>query len=53
MLKPFCRQFENPGDVHVAEDGSRVGEPAEETIVYFAWDSRSGLAAVLPPQVAT
>lgn len=35
---------------HVAEDGSRCGHPAEETIIYLAWEASSNLAAVLPPQ---
>lgn len=36
---------------HVAEDGSRCGHPAEETIVYLLWEEAKKLSAVLPPQV--
>ena len=43
--------FSCPRDVHVVEDGSRVGSPAEETVVYLLWEASTGFGCVCPPQV--
>lgn len=47
------RTFKNfrRGVVNVAEDGARVGNPAEELIVYYANVPRVDVASWLPPQV--
>lgn len=37
--------------VHLCEDGSRLGDPAEETIVYVVWAACEDLAGFPPPQV--
>lgn len=37
---------------HVTEDGSRLGDPAEETVIYLAWSADTDIAGVPPPQVA-
>ncbi len=36
---------------HVAEDGSRLGTPPEETIVYLLWEAYLNTSAVPPVQV--
>lgn len=38
--------------VWVASDGSRVGQPAEETLVSLLWDQASDRGIVLPPQAS-
>ncbi len=43
--------FEKPKQTHIAEDGSRIGCPAEETIVYLGWESDSNCGFTLAPQV--
>jgi len=42
--------FEEGNIVSIASDGSRIGDPAEETIVFIAWDAKSDRAVFLPPQ---
>lgn len=38
--------------VSLACDASKVGNPAEETVMFLAWDMESNKAVVLPPQAA-
>lgn len=42
--------FEASRVCHLAEDGSRLGNPAEETIIYLAWSADLNIAGVPPPQ---
>lgn len=44
------KQFASATFVSVAEDGKRIGQPAEETQMYVAWTPTGDKAAVLPPQ---
>ena len=39
------------GVLNLAEDGARLGRPAEETVVYLAHSPRLGDAVWFPPQV--
>lgn len=43
--------FESARIIHICEDGSRLGDPAEETIVYIAWSADLMCAGFPPPQV--
>jgi hypothetical protein len=44
--------FSNPIHVRVAEDASRAGTPAEDTMLYFCWEASTDLASVWAPQVS-
>lgn len=47
-----CRaQLSGARVLHITEDGSRVGDPAEETVIYLAWVGDLNLGGYLPPQV--
>ncbi len=54
MLERQAQNFETsaePSDVHIGEDGSRLGTPAEETVIYFVFEGKSQKGFVLPPRV--
>ena len=44
-------KFSRPQHVRVAEDGSRIGTPGEESIQYFCWEGSTNLATCWAPQV--
>lgn len=41
-----------PRIICVAEDGSRIGAPAQESVLYLGWVARQDCGFFLPPQVA-
>lgn len=42
--------FSGSGSISIAIDGSRVGQPAREMEVCFAWENDKGVGAWCPPQ---
>ena len=51
LMAAAMLDFKTITHLHVCEDGSRIGKPAQETIVYLAWSAFSQKATYPPPQV--
>lgn len=57
-LKEIClfhcaqvRTCQELGQVHMCEDGSRLGWPSEETIIYLGWNALTDFGILPSPQV--